>query len=77
LIPISEFFEWQKLASGKQAFHIHRQDNRFFSFAGLWEHKQKILYSCTIITTEATEFMQPIHERHAGHHLTGALSAMA
>lgn len=66
LIPTNGFFEWQKLVSGKQAFHIHRQDNQLFAFAGLWEHwehEQKILYSCTIITTEATEFMQPIHER--------------
>jgi putative SOS response-associated peptidase YedK len=66
LIPSSGFFEWQKLTSGKQAFHIHRKDNQLFSFAGLWEHwqhEQTILYSCTIITTEATELMQPIHER--------------
>jgi putative SOS response-associated peptidase YedK len=37
-----------------------------FAFAGLWEHwqqEQQTLYSCTIITTEAAELMQPIHER--------------
>jgi putative SOS response-associated peptidase YedK len=66
LIVASGFYEWQKLDSGKQAFHIHRHDNDLFAFAGIWEHwqhDQHLLYSCSIITTEAVEIMQPIHER--------------
>lgn len=66
LIPATGFYEWHKRDSGKQAFHIHRHDHGLFAFAGLWEHWQherQTLYSCTIITTEATEIMQPIHER--------------
>jgi len=66
LIVASGYFEWQKLESGKQAFHIHRQDNQLFAFAGLWEHwqhDQDTLYSCTIITTQAIGIMQSIHER--------------
>lgn len=66
LIPASGFYEWQRLEPGKQAFHIHRQDQRLFAFAGLWEqwqHDAETLYSCTIITTAATEVMQPIHDR--------------
>jgi len=66
LIISTGFYEWAKLDAGKQAFHIHRQDNHLFAFAGLWEHwqqEQETLYSCAIITTSATDFMQPIHER--------------
>ena len=66
LIVAQGFYEWQKLESGKQAFHIHRQDNQLFAFAGVWEDWQKeqeTLYSCSIITTEAAEVMQPIHDR--------------
>ena len=66
LVVAEGFYEWKKIESGKQAFHIHRQDNQLFAFAGLWEHwqqEQETLYSCTIITTEAAELMQPIHER--------------
>jgi putative SOS response-associated peptidase YedK len=66
LIVANGFYEWQKLESHKQAFHIHRQDNQLFAFAGLWEHwehEAQTLYSCTIITTAATALMQPIHER--------------
>ncbi|OAI03586.1 hypothetical protein A1353_00330 [Methylomonas methanica] len=66
LIPADGYYEWQKHESGKQAFHIYRQDHQLFAFAGLWEqwqHEAETLYSCTIITTAANELMQPIHER--------------
>lgn len=45
---------------------VRRPRGQLFAFAGLWEHWDKggePLYSCTIITTEATGLMQPIHER--------------
>lgn len=66
LIPATGFYEWAKNQSGKQAFHIHRQDQQLFAFAGLWEqwqHETETLYSCTIITTVAAELMRPIHDR--------------
>lgn len=66
LIVASGFYEWATHEAGKQAFNIRRQDRRPFAFAGLWEHwqhGQDTLYSCTIITTQATDIMRPIHER--------------
>lgn len=66
LVVGSSYFEWQQQEGHKQAFLIHRQDNQLFAFAGLWEHwqhEQDTLYSCAIITTSASGFMQPIHER--------------
>lgn len=66
LIPATGFYEWAKYENGKQAFNIHRPDHQLFAFAGLWEqwqHEAETLYSCTIITTTATTFMQPIHDR--------------
>lgn len=66
LIPATGFYEWAKNEEGKQAFHIHRQDQQLFAFAGLWEqwqHETETLYSCAIITTAATDSMQPIHDR--------------
>ena len=66
LIVATGFYEWRKTQSEKQAFHIHRQNNEPFAFAGIWEHwqhEQQTLYSCSIITTEAAEIMLPIHER--------------
>lgn len=65
LIPATGFYEWER-KNGKQPFYIHRQDQGLFAFAGLWEqwqHETETLYSCTIITTAASDLMQNIHDR--------------
>jgi len=66
LIPATGFYEWAKYDTSKQAFNIHLPAHQLFAFAGLWEqwqHETETLYSCTIITTAATELMRPIHDR--------------
>jgi putative SOS response-associated peptidase YedK len=67
LIVTDGFYEWQKLLGGKkQPHYIHRQDDKPFAFAGLWESwngEVGIVESCTIITTSANEVMQPLHDR--------------
>ena len=66
LIPASGFYEWASSAQGKQAYHIFREDQQVFAFAGLWEYWERegtALYSCTIITTAANALIQPIHDR--------------
>jgi putative SOS response-associated peptidase YedK len=67
LIIADGFYEWQKLEDGKQPFYIQRQDNLPFAFAGLYSIWQppdgETISTCTIITTEANEIMQPIHDR--------------
>ena len=67
LIPATGFYEWRKLGpKAKQAYHIHREDKQPFAFAGLWDvwdRGDPPVASCTIITTEADELMQTIHDR--------------
>jgi putative SOS response-associated peptidase YedK len=67
LIPADGFYEWQKLGKKKQPFWFHRPDAEPFFFAGLWEHcdigAEKSLETCTLLTTEANETVQPVHER--------------
>ncbi|MGL5804204.1 MAG: SOS response-associated peptidase, partial [Xenococcaceae cyanobacterium] len=67
LIIADGFYEWQKQKDGKQPFYIRQINNLPFAFAGLfstWQPKNgEILSTCTIITTEANEIMQPIHDR--------------
>lgn len=67
LIIASGFYEWQKQDSGKQPFLIQQIDSLPFAFAGLWStwtsSKDETIDSFTIITTEANEIMQPIHQR--------------
>lgn len=66
LVPSDGFYEWQQDA-GKQPFRIFVKNNPIFSMAGLWERwkspEGNVIESFNIITTEANEFMKPIHNR--------------
>ena len=69
LIPADGFYEWQVVLGqkSKQPYLIGVRDVRAFAFAGLWEHWSGTdgtrIESCSIITTDANELMQPIHNR--------------
>ncbi|MCB9832863.1 MAG: SOS response-associated peptidase [Planctomycetes bacterium] len=67
LIPADGFYEWQKLADGKQPQHVAFVDGSVFAMAGLYENWRRPdggnLSSCTIITTEASEDLAWLHDR--------------
>lgn len=67
LVPASGYFEWQQRPGGKQPFYIRPADHQVFAFAGLWDEwtdpEGGVLYSYTILTTDATPSMMPIHDR--------------
>jgi len=65
IIPASAFIEWRIEAGGKQPYLIEPV-NTAFAFAGLWDHwsdGELEVFSCAIITTEATPSFQHIHNR--------------
>lgn len=69
LIPADGYYEWQWLdAKGKlkQKYNIILPNGELFAFAGLWSEwvdttSGEVVYSCTILTTEANELMSKIH----------------
>ncbi len=67
LVPATGYFEWQKRPAGKQPFYIRPLDHRVFAMAGLWDAwtdpEGEIIFSYTILTTEATPATFPIHDR--------------
>lgn len=68
LIPADGFYEWKKLdGGGKQPYFVKRLDEKPFALAGLWSlwtpPDGSELESCTIITTNANELMEEIHDR--------------
>ena len=66
LVIADGFFEWRKGGRIKEPYYISMKDDRPFGFAGLWEHWERegrAIDSCTILTTDANELMQPIHDR--------------
>lgn len=66
LIPADGFYEWQKVAGGKQPQLIGMKDGSPFGFAGLWEHWERegsVIESCTILTTEPNDLLASVHNR--------------
>ena len=68
LIPADGFYEWQALTpKQKQPQYITLRTGQPFALAGLWETWQppdgSRVESCTILTTAANAFMQPLHDR--------------
>ena len=66
LIPADGFYEWQR-DSGRRPVRITMASGEPFAFAGLWDTwrdpRGDVIESCTIITTEANDLLQPIHDR--------------
>ncbi len=69
LIPVDGFYEWQVVPGQKtkQPDLISVRDVPAFAFAGLWEHwtnpEGNRVDNCSIITTDANELMQQVHNR--------------
>jgi putative SOS response-associated peptidase YedK len=68
LVPADGYYEWKKMKGGqKQPYLARNADGSPFAFAGLWEKWQapedQIIESCTILTTDANDLTQPIHDR--------------
>jgi putative SOS response-associated peptidase YedK len=68
LVPADGFYEWMVTPQGKVPHRILLKNEELFSFAGLWDEwvdkgSGEVLYTYTIITTEANELVKPIHNR--------------
>jgi putative SOS response-associated peptidase YedK len=69
LIPADGFYEWKGKKAPKQPIYVTTPDDEPFGFAGLWEvwdNKGKMdapLYTCTILTTDASDAIKNIHDR--------------
>lgn len=67
LIPADGFYEWKKEGNKKISCCFGLKGDSPFGFAGLCETwiaaDKKPVDTCTIITTQANELVQPIHDR--------------
>ena len=67
LIVADGFYEWQKLGKIKNSLYFSLKSERPFGFAGLHETwvspEHQSIHTCTIITTEPNELINPIHDR--------------
>jgi putative SOS response-associated peptidase YedK len=67
LIVADGFYEWKTEGKEKTPHYIQLKAGKLFAFAGLFDRwvspENEELTTCTIITTDANDFMQPIHTR--------------
>lgn len=66
LIIADSFYEWKQTDTVKQPQRIQLADRKLFAFAGLWdkwEQEDRVLFTCTMLTKDANDFMKNIHHR--------------
>lgn len=67
LVVADGFYEWTPRNRGHRAHWIHPRDGALLAFAGLYEHwsaeEGPQIESCTVITTEASADVAPVHGR--------------
>ena len=67
LILADGYYEWKTLGpKQKQPYYLKPKDDQPIAFAGIWDHwngQEPAIDSCSIITTDANELSQPIHDR--------------
>jgi putative SOS response-associated peptidase YedK len=68
LIVADSFYEWKKIDDKtKTPMRIKLKSDQLFTMAGLWEKwispEGESIYSCSVITTNANDFIKDIHDR--------------
>ena len=67
VIPASGFYEWRETPAGKMPTLFRPTSEQIFRFAGLWstwaQDDGEVVYTTTILTTEANMVMRPFHHR--------------
>jgi putative SOS response-associated peptidase YedK len=68
LVPVDNFYEWQKTATGKQPYAIGLKGGGLMALAGLWENWRdpssgERVRSFAIVTTEPNELCAELHNR--------------
>lgn len=63
LIPASGFYEWIERGGRNVPFRFTRTDDDWLFIAGIWEEAEDGTRCYSMITTEPTEAIAPIHDR--------------
>lgn len=62
VVPVSGFYEWQRVGDRKAPYHVVRSDGAPLLLAGLYAERRD-LDSVTILTCEPNERMAALHDR--------------
>ena len=67
LVLADGFYEWRKEGKQRIPLYFSQKSGEPMAFAGLWENwkspEDEWIRSCTILTTAANSFIEPVHNR--------------
>jgi putative SOS response-associated peptidase YedK len=67
VVPVSGYYEWQKVGGKKQPLYIHAKDGRMLPLSGVWERwttrEGEVIESFAIVTRPSSGFLREIHDR--------------
>jgi putative SOS response-associated peptidase YedK len=67
LLPADGFYEWKKLASGKEPVRVAMKNGEPFALAGLYERwlsrDGEVLDTCAVLTVDSNATLRDIHDR--------------
>jgi putative SOS response-associated peptidase YedK len=63
IVPAGGFYEWTGTKGSKQAHAIHRADHEPMLLGAIWTTDDELGPCFSIITTPATKWMEPLHNR--------------
>lgn len=67
IIPVSGYYEWQKVSGRKQPIYIHARDGQMIPLSGVWERwttrDGEVIESFAIVTRPAAGFLRDVHDR--------------
>jgi len=67
LVPADGYYEWQRIGGAKQPYYLVATDRSPLAMAGLYEiwraPDASLVWTCTVITTDAADELGHIHDR--------------
>jgi putative SOS response-associated peptidase YedK len=67
IIPVSGYYEWQKVGGRKQPLYIHAQSGEPIPLSGVWERwttrDGEVIESFAIVTRASAGFLTSVHDR--------------
>jgi putative SOS response-associated peptidase YedK len=67
LVVVDGFYEWRREGKSKIPFHLHREDRKPLTFAGVWDqwtsNDGEVIESCAIVTCAAQGVVVGLHDR--------------
>ncbi len=63
IVPVNGFYEWRRTEGNKAAFYFQSSRQDALALAGIYQINRDGLMQCCLITTDANQVMQPIHNR--------------